>query len=180
MPMRRLLPEHDAQGLGGLAEDRLVLGQQRSRRREALERRRAERLPAAMPNTRPTSTSGCSALCSSRKTVVLLAGFVDHGILEERQRRQARQAVVGQHLRKSRSTASVTVAATSCHSAWRPWTGRRSNNGRARYVCCAHRVAQPLLVPLLPFRDRRDVKGSIEEITRPWQVVAFCERVRHP
>ena len=51
--------------------------------------------PAAMPNTRATSTSGFSAVSSKRKTDRFLAGFVNHGILEKRQRRKCPKAIVG-------------------------------------------------------------------------------------
>ena len=66
-PDAPLLPQHDPQRLGRLAKDRLVLGQQRPRRRRSARASSGpSTCPAAMPNTRPTSTSGRSALCSSR------------------------------------------------------------------------------------------------------------------
>ena len=65
-PDAPLLPQHDAEGIRRFAKNLLVLRQQRARRGKPLERRAAQHLARRHPKTRPTSTSGRSALCSSR------------------------------------------------------------------------------------------------------------------
>ena len=140
-----LLPQHDAQRVGRLAEDPLVLRQQRPRRRRSA---RASSGPAhrrpPSPKTRPTSTSGRSALCSSRKvepcspTLSTTASWknVSGG-------RLARQSLASTW-RKSRSDVLRSMAAwQSCHNGLPARAPDADRTACARdTISCLHRIAE--------------------------------------
>ena len=134
--------------------------------REALVRRGAEDLARRQPEHAPDVHERPQRAVLQTKDGRVLAGFVDHRILEERQRRQTRQAVVGQHVQEIAVHGAGDRGLDVVPERLAAVDRAQVEQGARQVHLRAHRVAQPLLVARLPFglarHQERAVEGQVD------------------
>ena len=146
--------------------------------REALARRGAEHLARRHPEHAPDVHERPQRAVLQAKDGRVLAGFVDHGVLEERQRRQTRQAIVGQHVQEIAVHRADDRAprrrATATHG--REPGADRTAGGPGTSACGPGRAAISRSASATRPCSRR--RGTSDRTPcRLGQVVAFGERV---
>ena len=184
-----LLPEHDAERVRGLAKDRLVLRQQAARHRQPLVRGPAEHAPGGNAvDARHVDERG-QRVAFELKHRAPFAHVIDDRILKDRQRRKPGDAVVGDDPDEvsidRAGDGGLDVAdqmpagpPRSCDSA-EPAHDRAQVEERAGQIhLLEDRVADPGLVPRLPFVDRGGVERRLERLARPRKVIAVGQQIR--
>ena len=163
MPTRPCCHSTTRNVVRGFAKDRFVLGQQRCAPRETFERRAPERLSARRCRRRGRHRPAAAARCAPAGTSRVLADAVDHGILEERERRQAGEAVVGEHVDEVAVDGAVDGRPRrSSHNAAVAVNGPQVEERAGEIHLLAHRILDPAAVARLPLLHGRDVERRLE------------------
>ena len=156
-----------------------MLGQPRSGSRKAIERRPSKARSGRDPEHAAHVDQRAQRGLLEVKRRELPALVIDHGVLEERERRQRGEAVVRQDLDEGQIHGGQRLGFHGFPQRLRPRHGTHVEQRAGAIHLPADRIGDPLVEPCLPFRRGGDVEVPAERRRRARQVAALEERVEH-